>query len=402
VLAGRPTFVRETPELDALIEGIAPPPHLFVFGSGHDALPVVQLAKSLGWSVTVVDPKGRFASRARFAVADRVVTADFDALRTAIDACARPLAVIMSHDYDADRDALGALLPTRAMYIGVLGPRRRTERMLAELARGAKALVPLSERDHARLHAPVGLALGSETPQEIALSIVAEAQAAVTGSTVASLRDRVTPIHDRPRVEEANAARWACAVLAAGGSRRLGRPKQLVPFRGRPLVRHVVEQACAAGCEEVAVVVGAHARPIADALEGLPVRLLVNRAWEEGVASSIRVATTWARDEGLDALAFALADQPGLSASHLDRLATAHREGAARVASAYGGAVGVPALFDARYFDRLMALHGDRGAARLLGEHDDRPAVAIPWPEGAIDVDTPSDLERLALLDVAE
>jgi molybdenum cofactor cytidylyltransferase len=132
------------------------------------------------------------------------------------------------------------------------------------------------------------------------------------------------------------------------------------------------------------------------------VRILENHGWEEGVASSIRVATTWARGFDAGALAFALADQPGLSASHLGRLADAHGAGASCVASAHEGIVGVPALFDARYFGRLLALEGDRGAAALLGEGDDRSSVVIPWPEGAVDVDTPGDLDRLALFEAAQ
>jgi CTP:molybdopterin cytidylyltransferase MocA len=341
------------------------------------------MARAVGWRVTVFDRRGRMATRARFAEADHVLGGSLEALEAVVTSTVSPIAVLMSHDFDVDRDALGALLRTRAAYIGVLGPRRRTERMLEALGAGA-----LSPEDQRRLHAPVGLAIGAETPQEIALAIVAEAQAALAGAGGGPLRDRSTPIHARRK-------RWACAVLAAGGSRRLGRPKQLVPFRGRPLVRHVAEQACAAGCDEVAVVVGAHRDAIAAALDGLPVRVLENDGWSEGVASSIRLAAGWAAESGMDAVGIALADQPGITAGHLARLAAAHHAGARRVGSAYSGIIGVPAVFDARDFRRLVTLEGDRGAAAILAGrgdrdgHDDGATVAVPWPDGALDVDTP-------------
>jgi CTP:molybdopterin cytidylyltransferase MocA len=174
----------------------------------------------------------------------------------------------------------------------------------------------------------------------------------------------------------------------------------------------VAEQACAAGCDHVAVVVGGDATrdatvdAIVEALDGLPVRILENRGWSEGVASSVRLATAWAAELGVGALGLALADQPGITAGHLARLAEAHGRGARRAGSAYDGIVGVPAVFDVADFDRLRALEGDRGAAVLFrrGGHDragDAATVAVPWPEGALDVDTPSDLERLARLEEA-
>jgi xanthine/CO dehydrogenase XdhC/CoxF family maturation factor len=182
-------------DVDWMIEPILPAPHLFVIGSGYDAVPVVALAKSTGWSVTVYDGEASFATAERFSSADRRLVGRNvrpEALTAVIDACARPVGVIMSHAYEADRDALAALLASRARYIGVLGPRRRTERMLAELARSGVALTDERLR---RLHSPVGLHLGAETPEEIALAIVAEVQAALTGTHGGRLRERRGPIH---------------------------------------------------------------------------------------------------------------------------------------------------------------------------------------------------------------
>lgn len=182
----------EAGAVEALVEVIRPPPHLFVLGCGPDALPVVTLARALGWTVTVWDPQSRFETRARFAAADHLFTGGASALAASIEASARPLAVVMSHSADRDREALAMLLPSKVGYLGVLGPRRRTDRLLAELARTGARLGP---RERERLHAPVGLDLGAETPDEVALAIVAEAQAALSGAGAGALRDRGGAIH---------------------------------------------------------------------------------------------------------------------------------------------------------------------------------------------------------------
>jgi molybdenum cofactor cytidylyltransferase len=159
-----------------------------------------------------------------------------------------------------------------------------------------------------------------------------------------------------------------------------------------PLVRHVVVRACASQALRVAVVVGAYAAEVGRALDGLSVDILENAGWQEGLASSIRVATRWAKEGGADGLLLALADQPGLTACHLNRVAAQGRDGAFAVGSAYGDVVGVPAYFDARLFARLLSLGGDRGASSILAEVG---ASAVPWPAGAMDIDTETDVLRL-------
>ena len=186
------------------------------------------------------------------------------------------------------------------------------------------------------------------------------------------------------------------AVLAAGGSRRLGTPKQLVPHRGRPLLATVTAAACAANVARVAVVLGAHAPEIAPCLSSLDVDVLVNGAWQLGLASSIRCATAWAMSRDAAALVLVSGDQPRLEPAHVDALLAAHRASGRAVASLYAGVRGVPALFPRAYFPRLLELHGDTGAAALLRGSD--IVDEVPWPAGAFDVDVPADLQRLAAL----
>jgi CTP:molybdopterin cytidylyltransferase MocA len=187
--------------------------------------------------------------------------------------------------------------------------------------------------------------------------------------------------------------RTAAVILAAGESRRLGRPKQLLRYRGKPLLRTLAMEACASRCDGIGVVVRGGDPAIDACLEGLPVHVLVNPAWAEGMASSIRVGVTWADREGYDGVGLLLSDQFALTASHVDALAGACRPGTAIVASRYGGALGVPALFVRAVFPALLALRGAGGAKAVIRAA--RRVVAVDWPEGSLDVDTPEDAARL-------
>lgn len=368
-----PSGVVELDGISALVETIAPSPQLFVLGSGHDAAPIVTLAKSIGFRVTVADRAIR--ERSRVLAADRAVTTggDLDRLRQLIDAAAEAYVVIMHHHNDADRDAIAMTLSSRAKYIGVLGPARRTRELLAELGWTA---------DDPRLHAPVGLDVGAETPEQIALAIVAEVQAVRSRARGGMLRARARALH----------ADVATIVLAAGGSRRLGRPKQLVELDGRPLVQRVAATCVASEAGPVGVVIGSVAAAVADALGTLRVAQIANDQWEEGIASSIRAGVRWAQTTNAGALLIVLADQPLLDVAHITALRDAWLAGAPIVASRFEGVAAAPALFDRSQWPALLALEGDHGAGRLL-RVDGIPT--IEWAHGAIDVDTPDDVRTL-------
>ena len=353
-----------------LVERVAPSPHLFVLGSGHDAAPIVALARSIGMRATVVD---RVVAPSCGVGAHRTISmgSDWNALLAHIDAAAEAYVVIKHHQRDADRQALSVALSSQARYIGVLGPARRTNELLEQLGRRPGT--------DPRVHAPIGLDIGAETPEQIGLAIVAEIQAVRGHHPSRSVRDRTRPLH----------ADVAIAVLAAGGSRRLGRPKQLVLIDGVPMARAVVATCSTLQAGPVAVILGAQAATVAAALEGAAVTRIVNEAWDEGIASSIRAAVAWARTTPAAALVIVLGDQPLLTAEHLATLRNAWLNGADLVASRYEDVRGAPAVFDRSQWDRLARLHGDRGAAPLLAGQD---VVTIDWAGAAVDIDTEDDV----------
>jgi CTP:molybdopterin cytidylyltransferase MocA len=286
----------------------------------------------------------------------------------------------MTHHYLRDLELIRQLAPMRLAYLGLVGSRERARRLIAEA--GADALA-------ASLRAPAGLDLGADAPSEIALSIIAEIQTVLRRTTAAALRNRHGRIHD-------GSDENAVVILAAGGSRRMGRPKQLVEIEGQSLVRRAAEAALAAGSGSVHVVVGAEVIRVRAALDGLPVELVVNDAWKEGMASSIRAAieAIERRDRPAETLTLMLCDQPGVSDDVLRRLLEAYRATRAPVvASRYPEGPGVPALFHAELFPALKSLGGDVGARHLI-RHLDRDVVTIPFAL-TDDIDTPSDVLRI-------
>jgi xanthine dehydrogenase accessory factor len=182
----------DSPGEGIFIDTLFPPTELTVFGAGDDARPLVRLAAGLGWRVVVADSRPRLATARRFPGAHAVVLGPAAELVARAVPRAGSLAVVMSHRYDIDRPVLGALLRLPLAYVGLLGPRLRAEKVLGDIETQQG---PVPEAARQALHAPVGLDLGAEGPEEIALSIMAEMKAALAGRDGRPLRDRPLPIH---------------------------------------------------------------------------------------------------------------------------------------------------------------------------------------------------------------
>jgi molybdenum cofactor cytidylyltransferase len=205
-----------------------------------------------------------------------------------------------------------------------------------------------------------------------------------------------------PAGTTAGTTRVAGLLLAAGASQRFGADKQSLLIRGVPLLTRAACMLLDAGFVMPIVVLGRRAAEHRPLLHGLPVRVVENPSADTGMASSLVVGlnaaqATAGRDgaEDCDAVCVTLCDQPAATARHLRMLVGAWRKtGNSIVASSYSGTVGVPALFAATHFPELRQLSGDRGAGPLLARHA-ASVYAIPLPGGDIDIDTPTDLDRL-------
>jgi molybdenum cofactor cytidylyltransferase len=180
-------------------------------------------------------------------------------------------------------------------------------------------------------------------------------------------------------------------ILAAGGSTRMGRHKLLLPLGDEPLVRRTVRQVCAAGADDVLVVLGREADAVREALAGLPCRFAVNPAFASGMGSSFRVAVEHLVDA--EAAMFALADQPFVTGADYRAVLDAWRAGRPPlVCVRYGEVVAPPHLFAAALFPELALLTG--GARPVLQRHADLAVTLALAPDRLLDVDTPDDYER--------
>ncbi len=183
-------------------------------------------------------------------------------------------------------------------------------------------------------------------------------------------------------------------VLAAGASRRLGQPKQLVKIGGRPALHIVLANAVAIAGHAVTVVIGANAREISYLLAHSPASSVVNREWEQGLASSLKCGLA-AVPSSADAVMVVLGDQIAVTSDDLRRLLAAWKDQPNIIAAAsYQQTIGVPAIFPRAVFSELAELRGDQGARNVLMRNPDR-IVRVPMPNAAYDLDTPEDLAEL-------
>lgn len=181
-------------KIEVFLELIQPNVSLIIFGGGFDARPVSQLAKSLGWNVSVTDECVAHIAPVFFPSADKLSLCQRDFVDRDFEITPYTACVLMSHNYEYDRDVLKKLLKTETPYIGILGPRKRFDKMLAEFSDKGIDLTP---QDFHRIHSPIGLDIGAETPDEIAISIISEIQGKFANRSGGFLKYRNAPIHNR-------------------------------------------------------------------------------------------------------------------------------------------------------------------------------------------------------------
>lgn len=183
---------KQYPLFNGFVEYLPTPPAIVIAGAGNDVMPLVEITSLLGWHTTVVDGRPHHATRERFSKADEVLVAKPQEVLTSLRTDAHTLFVLMTHNYNYDIALLRELLQKDYPYIGILGPRKKLDRMVEELLQTG---MKLDEQQLSILHGPVGLDIGAETAQEIAVSIVAEIKAILSRREGNMLRNKNHPIH---------------------------------------------------------------------------------------------------------------------------------------------------------------------------------------------------------------
>ncbi len=194
-------------ELTAFVELLQPPVSLIIVGAGNDALPLMEMAVVLGWQITVVDGRATHANRQRFSKAHQIIVEKPDEAIKQVVIDERTVFVLMTHNYNYDLAMISLLLQKKCRYIGTLGPKKRLQRMLAELRSQG---ITLTDEQLGMFYGPAGLDVGAEAAEEIALSIVAEIKAVLADRQGTFLRDRLYGIHSRSAsvMDEAKSNAW--------------------------------------------------------------------------------------------------------------------------------------------------------------------------------------------------
>ena len=388
--SGQPALLEinaNTEHYIAFFNRITPPVNLLVIGAGPDALPVTQLARLLGWHITVVDYRENYACAENFPAAQQVICATPEQLAERIKIDKTAAVVLMTHKYEYDLRYLQQLTDPGLRYIGLLGPTARRN----ELLRAARLFIADTLTD--RVYGPVGLDIGGELPEEIALSLLAEIQAVLNqrkgGHLAAARLDSTAP---------KTAGKLGCIVLAAGGSTRFGALKQLLEFNGKSLLNRIVGIACGLVDNRVLVVHGPKPTKCQRDIAAYKVKNLVNEDWADGMSGSLTLALH-AVPEDYDAVLILLCDQPLIGREQLDRLVHSWRQNPDRIiAGSYADTVGVPAIIPKKFFHHLLELGGDQGARKVLNRLASE-TIAVPMPEAEFDIDTPEDFSRLLFRD---
>lgn len=186
-------------------------------------------------------------------------------------------------------------------------------------------------------------------------------------------------------------------ILAAGASRRLGEPKQLIKYEGTSLIRRITGDSIVSGIGDVTVVTGYKADEIAREISDLKVDVFYNEDWEEGIGASIRNGLEYVlkKQPDTNAILITMVDQPFVNAQHLQKIANAYDPARPMIiASAYSGTFGVPVLVDNYYFEKLSELKGDEGGKKIFVQYL-KDIVEIPFIDGSIDIDHQEDLAKL-------
>lgn len=187
-------YISNDHDLTAFIEVIKPPVSVIIIGAGNDVIPLVDMADILGWETTVMDGRANYAKKERFASACQVLVSKPEQVLDQVEIDERTIFLLMTHNYNYDKAMLKQLLQKNITYIGMLGPKKKRERILNEFKE--EGLV-FTEQQLSVLHSPVGLDIGAETSEEIAVSILAEIKALFAGKDVQSLRTINEVIHPR-------------------------------------------------------------------------------------------------------------------------------------------------------------------------------------------------------------
>lgn len=376
-----------------ILEEITPKPWaLTLFTGGKDAEPLAALCNTLRWPYHIITRHPQQVSH-NWPGASSTSLLDRTAPTKTLSKNKENYVIVMTHNFELDCTVLEALAHhTHIKYIGLLGPKHRKDSLLAEINKRAPAAIKILTP---KLFAPIGLPLGGRTPTDIALSIISEIQSVRQNKTFSRRK------HQKVSV----------VILAAGASKRLGFPKQLIEFRGKTLLQNAIEKARQVTNHGIYIVLGAHFEKISATLLGVEIEtetetILYNPHWKTGLASTIKTGFQAAipnpSESPEHSVLFMLVDQPLVTEMHLKAIVQHGQQQQSNiVASQYRDVetYGVPALFASNQASAITTLTGNTGCKGIINNTDSSAVLADALD---FDIDYPDDVLKLSQFNDAE
>ncbi len=374
---GECRYLKKSPARAIFLEPVNPPPKLIIAGAGHIGRALTHMANLLEFEVTVVDDRPEYANPENLPDADHIIAAPIGKALRKLPVGRDTYVVIVTRGHRDDSDALRACIDWDVPYIGMIGSRKKVRTMRENFL--SEGWATASRFD--RVHAPIGLEIGSKTVQEIAVSICAEL------IQVRNLERTSSGTGGLPK-----ARHIAALILAAGESRRMGKPKLLLPYGDRSIIETVIASASRSVTDKPIVVLGADREKIEKRIADAPAIAVFNREYKKGMLSSVQAGLR-ALTESTQAVMVLLADQPMIGSGIMKRMIDAFREsGSGILVATYRGKRGHPILIGSEYFREVLDFPAGSSLRELLDRHPEEIVeVETGSPEILRDIDTEND-----------
>ncbi len=373
-LAGTTVKYMDEGETCVFLQAAIPYPRLLIAGAGHIGRALAHLGNLLEFEVTVIDDRPEYSTKENIPDADYLIVSNIGEAISQQAISDDSYIVIVTHGHRDDAAALRNCIGSDAAYLGMIGSKTKIALMRKQFVEEGWATPEQLER----LHAPIGLEIKSKTVQEIAISIAAQ---------LVLVRQQLQQSVKRPLV---------CAlVLAAGESKRMGSPKQLLPFGDTSIIETLIQNIGKSYVDHTIIVLGARYEEISEKISKYPVTISENRDYKKGMFTSVQQGLKDLPDQ-TGSIIVLLGDQPMISASLMDRLIDAHRHSDRGIAVAsYKGKRGHPVMFDLKYRSEISGMGPDKSLRDFLGVHwDDVLEVELDSPEILRDIDTPEEYKE--------
>ena len=361
---------------DALLflQPVFPCPRLIIAGAGHVGQAVAHLGSLLDFEVTIIDDRPEYCNKERIADADHIIVEDIGIAMREISKTPDTYIVIATRGHKYDSDALKECINSGTAYTGMIGSKRKI-RLIREKFLEQEWTTP-AQFD--RIYAPIGMEIGSKTVQEIAVSICAQ---------LISVR--------RQKQQGKSKAVVSTVILAAGESRRMGRPKLLMPFGDKSIIDVVINEAIRSKLNHLIVVVGSDKDKIKKQIQDYPLTITENPEYHRGMLSSVQYGLR-ALPDNHDAVMILLGDQPMIPASVINQVINSyHQTDKGIVIATHNGKRGHPILFEMKYRHEVLQLGPDHSLHDLTRNHrDDILEVEVDTPDILRDIDTIDDYNK--------